>query len=74
MSNLIMQTQAEVRILEFKLDKIRKRIENRLTMVDPIVQNELQAILSMISEYETVPTGWKLEKPLVNIADMEDVE
>ena len=74
MNDILMNAQAEVRILEFKLDKIRKRIENRLTIVDPIVQNELQAILSMISEYETLPTNWKLEKPLVNITNMEDAE
>ena len=65
MSNSLMQSQAETRILEFKLDRIRTRLEERIKIADSITKAELQYVLSMISDYETVPPGWTLEKPLV---------
>lgn len=69
------QLLAEVRVLEYKLDKIRIFINNRKNIVDPIVKGELENILLLISKYETVPVDWKLETPLVtNLEDMEENE
>lgn len=65
MNDLLMQSQAETKVLEFKLDKIRTRLEERIKIADSITKAELQYILAMISEYETVPAGWTLEKPFV---------
>lgn len=70
---MIQQVMAEVKVLEFKLDSIRKHIENRLKIVDPIVANELKTILALISKYEdSIPVGWTLDKPLVEIKTEED--
>lgn len=65
MSNILMQSQAETTVLEFKLDKIRTRLEERIKIADPITKAELQYVLDMISTYEFVPAGWTLEKPFV---------
>lgn len=65
MNNVLMQSQAELKILEFKLDKIRKRLEERISIVDPVTKQELQVILNMIEEFEEVPINWTLQKPLV---------
>lgn len=65
MNDVLMQSQAETTVLEFKLDKIRTRLEERIKIADPITKAELQYILTMISEYEIVPAGWTLEKPFV---------
>ena len=65
MNNVLMQNQAERIVLEFKLDKIRARLEERIKIVDPITKAELQYILNMISTYEIVPAGWDLKKPFV---------
>ena len=65
MNDVLMQSQAETTVLEFKLDKIRTRLEERIKIADPITKAELQYILTMISEYETVPASWTLEKPFV---------
>lgn len=65
MNNILMQTQAETTVLEFKLDKIRTRLEERIKIADPITKAELQYVLDMISKYEIVPVGWNLEKPFV---------
>jgi hypothetical protein len=54
---------------QYKLDKIRKKLEERIKIVDPITKVELQVILSMISEYESVPVNWKLETPLVPLKE-----
>ena len=62
---MLKQSQAETKVLEFKLNKIRTRIEERVKIVDPITKVELQYILDMISTYETVPVDWNLEKPFV---------
>ena len=71
MNDLLMQNQAEVKVLEFKLNRIRQRIEERLPIADPISKAELRYILHMISEFETVPAGWNLEKPFVIKEDDE---
>lgn len=69
------QLLAEVKVLEYKLDNIRTFINSRKDIVDPIVKGELENILLLISKYETVPTGWTLETPLVtNLDNMEDNE
>lgn len=69
------QLMAELKVLEYKLDKIRLFINTRKNIVDPIVRGELENILLLISKYETVPTDWKLETPLVtNLEDMEENE
>ena len=70
MNNVLMQSQAEKTVLEFKLDRIRTRLEERIKIADPITKVELQYILDMISVYETVPVNWYLEKPFV----MEGIE
>ena len=57
---------ASLRVLEFKLARIRNHIENRLQVVDGSTAVELKRILQMISEFETVPAGWSLSKPLVS--------
>lgn len=64
-SGILMQSMAETRILEFKLDKIRNHINSRLNIVDPICRNELSIIMSLIEKYEVVPADWKLETSLV---------
>ena len=65
MNDVLMQSQAETTVLEFKLNRIRTRLEERIKIADPITKAELQYILTMISEYETVPAGWTLEKPFI---------
>lgn len=72
MSEILQQAQAESIILSYKLDKIRKHINNRLINADPIVKNELLMIQSLISQYETVPSNWKLETPIVEISNKEE--
>ena len=69
------QLMAELKVLEYKLDKIRLFINTRKNIVDPIVRGELENILLLISKYEIVPADWTLETPLVtNLEDMEDNE
>ena len=69
------QLIAELKVLEYKLDKIRLFINTRKNIVDPIVRGELENILLLISKYEIVPADWTLETPLVtNLEDMEDNE
>lgn len=69
------QLMAELKVLEYKLDKIRLFINARKNIVDPIVRGELENILLLISKYEIVPADWKLETPLVtNLEDMEENE
>lgn len=65
MNSILMQSQAETKVLEYKLDKIRTRLEERIKIADPITKAELQYILDMISTYETVPAGWSLNIPFV---------
>ena len=65
MNELLMKHQAEVKVLEFKLNRIRQRLEERIKIVDPITKVELQYVLDMISTYEQVPVNWILEKPFV---------
>lgn len=72
MNNVLMQQQAEVKILEYKLDRIRKHLNNRINIVDPVTKAELSAILGIICEYEIVPAGWNLETPLVPIQNNEE--
>lgn len=72
MNNNFIQLNAEKIILEYKLDKIRKFIENRLTIVDSITKNELTVILDMIKQYEKVPQNFELTKPLVENISEED--
>lgn len=65
MNNVLMQSQAETKVLEFKLDRIRTRLEERIKIADSITKAELQYVLAMIAEFETVPAGWNLERPFV---------
>ena len=69
MNSTLMQSQAETKVLEFKLDRIRTRLEERIKITDPIAKAELQYILDMISTYEVVPPGWNLEKPFIEGGD-----
>lgn len=57
--------RAEVEILKYKLDRIRSHIERRLSVVDDAEAVELNYVLNMIKDYEVVPAGWRLERPLV---------
>ena len=72
-NNILMQSQAETKVLEFKLDKIRTRLEERIKISDPITKAELCYIQNMISAYEIVPPGWNLEKPFVTEVNENDV-
>ena len=65
MNDILMQSQAETTVLEFKLDRIRTRLEERIKIADPITKAELQYVLDMISTYEIVPVGWVLKRPFV---------
>lgn len=69
------QLLAENKILSYKLDNIRRYIENRILNADAITKNEFKIILKMISKYEHVGPEWTLEKPLVEIPiETEDNE
>lgn len=69
------QLLAENKILSYKLDNIRRYIENRMPNADTITKNEFKIILKMISKYEYVGPDWALEKPLVEIpTETEDSE
>ena len=72
MNDSIIQLAAENKILAYKLDKIRNYIHNRMEMVDPITKNELNIILTFISNYEHVDTDWTLTNALVNIPEGDD--
>ena len=65
MNNALLQSQAETKVLEYKLNCIRQRLEERIKIVDSITKAELQYILAMIAKYENVPAGWVLEIPFV---------
>ena len=62
---LAVQASSEVRVLTYKLDKIRNHIQNRLEVVDDITKCELEFILNMISEFEVVPASYDLLSPIV---------
>ena len=76
MNGNFIQTMAEIKILEYKLNKIRNYILKRIPEVDPIMKAELSSILDLISIYESVPADWKLDQPLIKLPedfiDMED--
>ena len=74
MMNSFIQSEAEKKVLEYKLDKIRNFIENRLNIVDSVTKNELNVILNMIKQYEQVPINFELEKPFVDNIPEEDFD
>lgn len=74
MTSSFIQSEAENKVLEYKLDKIRNFIESRLNIVDSITKNELNIILDMIKQYEQVPNNFKLEKPIVDNIPEEDFD
>ena len=74
MTSSFIQSEAEKKVLEYKLDKIRNFIESRLNIVDSITKNELNIILDMIKQYEQVPNNFKLEKPIVDSIPEEDFD
>lgn len=63
--NQIASLMANLRVLEFKLQRIKNHLESRLQVADGPTAVELKRILQMIGEFETVPAGWQLSKPLV---------
>lgn len=63
----ITKRDAELLCLQHKLSAIRKHIENRLEVVDPMVKAELSIILNIISRYEVVDKTWSLDRPLVSL-------
>lgn len=66
MGDYYIQLNAQKIILEFKLNKIRDHIRNRLSMIeDVVVKNELQCVLNMIEKFEIVPSDWNLTEPIV---------
>lgn len=71
MSDVLMQSQAETKVLEYKLNRIREKLESRVNIVDPVTKVELQVILAMIEEYEVVPAGWNLERPFVPVHEKD---
>lgn len=72
MNDVLRQSQAESIILSYKLDKIRKHTNQRLSIVEPVTANELKTILNLISTFENVPANWSLEEPFVNIPAEEE--
>ena len=64
--NMIASLTANLRVLEFKLQRIKDHLEARLQVADGVTAVELKRILQMISEFEIVPAGWQLSKPLVS--------
>ena len=62
---LAVQASSEVRVLTYKLDKIRTHIQNRLDVVDDITKSELEFILNLISKFEVVPADYELLSPIV---------
>ena len=74
MSSLLLQCQAETTVLEFKIDAIRTRLEERIKIADPITKAELQYVLNMISKYEIVPAGWTLQRPFVTEVNEDNVQ
>ena len=72
---------AELKCLQHKLNDIRNHINARLEVSSGIAQAELNVILNIIQRYETVPSGWKLQKPIVPestvrtiMSNMEEIE
>lgn len=73
--NGIIQTKAELKILEYKLDSILKHINKRINIVDNITKNELLMIKNLITKYDEVPSNWQLEVNFIenNKGDSENV-
>lgn len=58
---------ANVKVLEYKLNRLRDHIESRLSALEGgPTEVELRVLLNMIKEFEVVPAGWQLTKPLVD--------
>ena len=74
--NGIIQTKAELKILEYKLDSILKHINKRINIVDNITKNELLMIKNLITKYDEVPSNWQLEVNFIenNKGDSENVQ
>ena len=66
------ELMATVKILTFKLCRIRDHIERRLEIAEGDTAAELQYVLSMIAEYEQVPCGWQSDRPLVAEEDKDE--
>lgn len=63
--NGVIQTKAELKILEYKLDSILKHINKRIDIVDNITKNELLMIKNMIIKYDEIPSNWELKENFV---------
>ena len=55
---LAVQASSEVRVLTYKLDKIRTHIQNRLDVVDDITKSELEFILIILYPCNTDGTSF----------------
>lgn len=71
MTDSLIQANAKTKILEYKIDKIRTYILNKIDYVEPITKCEFKILLNKINEYELVPDNWELTNPLVEIPDIE---
>jgi len=67
MGDLLLAAQAEAKIFQYKLSKIRDFCENRKSIVDAVMKAEFDYILDIIKKYESIPATWALNKPLVDI-------
>lgn len=74
MNDLLIQLQAENKILSHKLDSIRTFIERRMEDSDSIIKNELSVITEIIERYEVVTRDWELTKPLVDLDKIKEEE
>ena len=63
--NGVIQTKAELKILEYKLDSILKHINKRIDIVDNITKNELLMIKNMIIKYDEIPSNSELKENFV---------
>ena len=63
--NGVIQTKAELKILEYKLDSILKHINKRIDIIDNITKNELLMIKNMIIKYDEIPSNWELKENFV---------
>ena len=74
--NGIIQTKAELKILEYKLDFILRHINKRINIVDNITKNELLMIKNLITKYDEVPSNWQLEVNFIenNEGDNKNVQ
>ena len=63
--DMLQSLMATKTVLEYKLQRIKDHINQRLQVAEGATAVELKMILKMIGEFEEVPAGWQLKAPLV---------